>query len=691
MPSRRNRAAKASGDRSIAAAGSIRQAFTGDGTVAHYVEKALTLPPEALELPRQAPPNMVNLPERVGLFVGRAPELARLDEAFEGTGGVVVQAVHGLGGIGKSTLAAKWAAGRTGSFNPVWWITAETPLELEAGLAGLAVALQPALRDVLSQEALAERAVQWLAAHEGWLLVLDNVSDPAEIRPLLGRTTGGRLLITSRRASGWQGIAEPLSLDVLEPSEAVELFERIYGGPADGIEELCGELGFLPLAVEQAAAYCAEACIAPGAYRELLARYPERIFANAAEGGDGERTIARVWRVTMDRLADTPLAETILRVIAWWAPDGIPRAYVEPLGDEPEVTDALRRLAAHSMIGLHEDGTISVHRLVQAVSRTGEGGVRDRDVAAQQLLTPDGAMGSAVWIKHAESLAEHAREGTPSEVVLLVNAYIGAWYTEHLSLGRATKVYEDALTGAESVLGRRSATTLLLRKALAHRCQDTGDPDRALRLLTENLTVARDVFGRKDSQTIDTHTDLALLKLQLGDLDGGLSLATKNVRRAERALGGEDWVTLRAKQVVAKGWRLRAQSDSDRYAERAAAEIERLLVKMVRSDDASSDRVMWLLWELSGVREAAGDLAEAIRLIENAMERRSAPVDGIDMTGLVTRHRIVRLLQKAGELDRARELAIPLLTEVEEQGFDGDLGGEFRDSLARLVTPADDT
>lgn len=680
--------AEASGDRSVAAFGSIRQALTGDGSVAHYAERSLTLPPEALELPAQAPPNMVNLPERAAPFIGRRRELARLNETFEDAGGVVVQAVHGLGGIGKSTLAAKWAAGRTGSYNPVWWITAETPVELEVGLAGLAIALQPTLRDVLSQEALAERAVQWLAAHEGWLLVLDNVSDPADVRPLLGRTTGGRFLITSRRATGWQGIAEPLPLDILEPAEAVELFERIYGGQADGVEELCGKLGYLPLAVEQVAAYCAEARITPGAYQGLLARCPERVFANMAEGGDGERTIARVWRVTMDRLADTPVAETILRVIAWWAPDGIPRAYLDSLADEADVTEALRRLAAHSMISLHEDGTLSVHRLVQAVSRMGDASAEDRDTAAGLLIEQAEVMDNFVWITHAESLAEHAREGTPSEVVIRLIAFIGYWYAGRLSLGRAIEVLEDALIVAEGALGPRSATTLHVRKALAHRCQAAGDTDRAARLLTENLSMSRAVFGRRAPETIDAHTSLARLKLQLGDLDGGLSLAVKNARRAERALGEADPVTHRAHGVVAKGWQLRAETDPDRYAVRAATEIERLLVKAVRSDGASGQAALRLMWELAGVREATGDIAGAIRVIEEHMER-SVRSDGIDV---ITRCHMVLLLLTAGDLQRARALAAPLLADM-EQAFDGGDGRvvQIRDVLARILTPADDT
>ncbi|MGW6501348.1 helix-turn-helix domain-containing protein [Nonomuraea angiospora] len=127
------------------------------------------------------------MPGHRQVFVGRWQELAVLKEA--------VGAVHGLGGVGKSTLAARYAVAQAGACNPVWWITADSSEAVRAGLAALMVALQPELTEALPLEALAERAIGWLAAHEGWLLVLDDVTDPADATQLLGRT----LLRKSRR------------------------------------------------------------------------------------------------------------------------------------------------------------------------------------------------------------------------------------------------------------------------------------------------------------------------------------------------------------------------------------------------------------------------------------------------------------------------------------------------------------
>ncbi|MEV0385763.1 hypothetical protein [Nonomuraea sp. NPDC050643] len=101
------------------------------------------------------------------------------------------------------------------------------------------------------QNALAY-ALAWLAGRERWLLVFDNVEDPHDLDPYLTRLDRGHVLITSRRATGWDAIGSQISLAVLSPSEAVALPAGLIG-PADAetahLHGLADELGFLPLAL----------------------------------------------------------------------------------------------------------------------------------------------------------------------------------------------------------------------------------------------------------------------------------------------------------------------------------------------------------------------------------------------------------------------------------------------------------
>ncbi|CAL9304029.1 AAA family ATPase [Streptomyces olindensis] len=547
--------AEARGERSVGAAGSIGQVATGD----HVVQHTTLLPPQALP-PGADPGRVCHLPYRTALFVGRERELARLDEAFGTAHGVVVHAVHGLGGIGKSTLAAHWAARHAAEFNPVWWITAETPADLDAGLAALGRALQPSLAGALPEEALRERTLHWLASHDGWLLVLDNVSDPADITPLLDRAPSGRFLITTRRgATGWRGIAEPLSLDVLEPAEAVELFTKIHQGPADGVEELCDDLGCLPLAVDQAAAYCREARISPRTYRELLARYPADMYAATAEGGEAQRTVGRVWRVTLDRLNDTPMALIVLFTIAWWAPDGIPRRYLEPfhvpnlgpMSSPLAVTEALRRLAAHSLITLHGD-TLSVHRLVQAVARTPDpddpyrdaemiDSCRDAAVGLLLLQAPKEArltQDLRDLTTHIEAFAGHTDPATDTQSSLLLFLDAAAYLQSNHFTDRAAVLLQRAKPAAERIWGRGHGDTLNVAGLLSRCVEDQGDRARALALLEQALAESLEHNGPADPATFRMRRWLVQC-LTRGGCAQAEAAAREYLAEATRLLGPE--------------------------------------------------------------------------------------------------------------------------------------------------------
>lgn len=641
----------ASGDRSVAAGGAIGRVNTGDFVT--QVERATLLPPEALTV---APvTGLVHLPDRTQLFVGRARELALLDE------GLGLQVICGLGGIGKSTLAARWAADRTADHAVVWWITAETPAELDAGLADLARAMQPDVVGVLPEDALRERALQWLATHDDWLLVLDNVSTPADLSPLLARVGGGRIVVTSRRASGWQDIGRTVILDVLGAEEAAELFAGVCGADADdGLGALCAELGYLPLALKQAAAYCAEAGIAPRAYLELLAAYPAEMFAATAEGGEAGRTVARVWQVTLDRLQDTPLAGRILDVLAWWAPEGIPRRLLDPLGTPLEVTEAVRRLRAHSMISL--DGAfVSVHRVVQAVVRAGDRS-EGRETAGQLLVD----------VAHGKPPVGEIRANHREWRAVVAQVEALARYTEP---GEDTKEWATLFEWAGLVLGMVLAdrAVLLLSRALEGHIRLNGaEGDRALAVMRSLVVVIQGAYGYPDlpegflalhiraygpddPRTIEARAMLAAVLLE-SSRGGAEELLRENVERAGRSLGEDARETLRVRcDLIAAG--------SDRGVAAADLELLHARARDVLPEDYGLAQVIEMAL-ISALLEA-GRTERALAVSEAAVEDARVRFGATHPDTLTSGIRHAAALGAAGEVERARELARAMLPDCQ--------------------------
>ncbi|MFD4525152.1 tetratricopeptide repeat protein [Streptomyces sp. NPDC058470] len=700
---------EASGERSVAAGGDIGQVVTGDFVT--LAERATVLPAEAFTLGPCTFP-VRNVPPRGAQFVGRARELALLDRSFGAPGGVVVHAVHGLGGIGKSTLAAHWATGRAADFNPVWWITAESRTDVEAGLAALGRALQPALVDLLSEDAFRERTLQWLAANDGWLLVLDNVSDPADIQPLLARVPGGRFLITTRRsATSWRGIAEPLDLDVLELAEAVELFTGVHQGPNAGVEELCRELGCLPLAVDQAAAYCREAGITPRKYLKLLAGYPADMYAATAEGGDAQRAVARVWRMTLDRLGDTPEARMILLVTAWWAPDGIPRTYLEPLGSPPQVTEAIRRLAAHSMITLRGDGTISVHRLVQAVARTPEltGAHRSprlveagREIAVRLLEDREAAdeedgepVGSRrVWATHVEALASRSAPETDTVVTAELYGTAGLQYSLDGHGVRGVALCERAADTALRLCGPDHERTIESRSWLALSYRAAGELDRALTLITQVLADCERALGPDHLQTFEARGATADMLAASGDHERALTLARENAEAAARVLGEDHPETHDARLTLHSIQRDSAkeaeggteggteeggggEQEGDTFVRTLTDQLSRAVATLGEDHSTVSDLRMELLFAL----RKAGEIDEPLRLVGEAVAVNRRILGDTGMPTLHARALQVVLLRAAGDEARAHALVPDIAADIESALGDGPLAGMLLRSL----------
>ncbi|MEU5215079.1 tetratricopeptide repeat protein [Streptomyces sp. NPDC020807] len=629
----------ASGDRSVAAGGNIGSVVTGDFST--LVEQGVVLPAEALAVPDAG---LVHLPDRTALFVGREKELALLDDGpWPG-----VRVLCGLGGIGKSTLAAHWASGRLDGHHPVWWITAETPAELDAGLAALARAMHPTVVGVLPDDALRERALQWLATHDDWLLILDNVSDPADLRPLLARGVRGRVLVTSRRATGWQDLGRTVALEVLDPEDAAGLFTQVCGSD-DGVGELCAELGCLPLALRQAAAYCAEAGITPRAYGELLAAYPAEMFAAVAEGGEEARTVARVWQVTLGRLGDTPRAVLVLHAISWWGPEGIPRRLLEPLGTPVEVTEAVRRLAAHSMITLR-GGTLSVHRLVQAVVREHAPAKAEARELAEALLhlgmekDPDLKVAA-----HAEALAGYTDPAEDAAEAAFLFQRAGTLFGMHGSFSQARTLLERSWSSLRRVFGPDHEVTLEAGDSLAVACDVLGDPARSVELLEQKLAHQVRALGADDSRTLRTRGRLTEVRVKC-EPEQAETLLREYAAYCDGTLGPFDPRTIDARRVL-----LRSCSPQD------VAALEALFSDAARAVPESPDLHDRITDDLVVALLRTGRPERALVLAEAAVESHVGRFGADSPRTLVARGLAIELLMRAGQPERGRDAAAVLL------------------------------
>lgn len=398
-------------------------------------------------------------------FTGRVEILTTLEVTLRSGAAAVTQplAVHGLGGIGKTQLAVEYAWRHKADYDAVMWVVADSPENAAANLAGLCrsdvLGLPEA--EVREQPAQLYAVRRWLRTHGRWLLILDSVDtrEAAEyVRGLMDPAWTGHVIITSRRSDWNQHAAmSDLPVPLLEEQESVDfLLERLgaggfNAGTEDDARSVAAELGRLPLALEQAAAYILRRRVPFAEYLWRLVETRPTVLSSLSPGGTGYlASVAQTWLVTEQRLS--PAARAILRLAAFMAPDDIPRdlfrhesqalqgafwLLASEVGLEgwvfsPDlVEDALVELADYSLISLAPQ-VFSCHRLVQAVQRDRVGSeVRKWVELALRLMSesvpgePDDVRSwpamNTVWV-HIEAVTVYAdKQGISEPTGLLLN------------------------------------------------------------------------------------------------------------------------------------------------------------------------------------------------------------------------------------------------------------------------------
>src|SRR5580704_6367728 len=343
-----------------------------------------------------------NIPIRVPEhFLGREDALATIEAAISRyEGRVAITALHGLRGVGKTTLAAAFAERHRGDYRATWWIRAQTEPTLRADLVGLGVRLEWVAADEKEEPALVAVMERLRHEGEGVLLIYDNALDADSLRRYLPRGGAARVLVTSN-TDAWRGIAAPVEIRLWPKNIGADYLVARTGRAAerDAAEALSEALGGLPLAHEQAAAYCERVRIPLAEYGRRFAAAPARMLdaeRDASADYHDRLTVAKAFALAIDEAAKLhPAAEPLIVHAALLAPEPIPlflfaearEKLGEPLatalvGDGLEkAVAALRTFALLNRETITDERdpgitteTVRLHRLVREVAAARGGG-----------------------------------------------------------------------------------------------------------------------------------------------------------------------------------------------------------------------------------------------------------------------------------------------------------------------------
>ena len=525
-------------------------------------------PEEAVRFPG-AGPDVSNLPARNPRFVGRGEDLERLraDLLAGSVPGVVpVQAVHGLGGIGKTTLALEYGYRFASDYDVIWWVPAEQPTMVVAALARLASRL--GVRELRDQLEMVSALFDLLRGRSRWLLIYDNAERPERLEGLFPPDGGGHLLVTSRW-SAWGREASPQRLQVLPRTESVEFLRRRTGAVnLSALDALAEVVGDLPLALEEAAAYVEETQVDLEDYVCLVRERAREMFGLAGldEGELGDRRrVATVWSVSLNRIhTEVPAAEALLSLCAFLAPEvprELPTEHPQVLAAElaAVVSDRLRYNRILAAIRRYSLATVSssgleLHRLVQTVIQSRLTGECERIWihAAVSLLReafPNDSGAVSSWsrceqlLPHLLTVTGHAaRVGIPGEAAGWLLGQASAYLRQRGQHRLAKPVAERALTATEAALGSDDVQTAWRRDELGRVMRALGDLTGARAHFESGLQIAEAALGSEHPSLIVWLHDLGGVLRALRNLSGALALYQRAIEIGEAALGsgGQD-------------------------------------------------------------------------------------------------------------------------------------------------------
>jgi transcriptional regulator with XRE-family HTH domain len=501
-------------------------------------------------------PRLWNIPARNPAFTGREDLLAAVREQLQTGRAAVVQALYGMGGVGKTQLAAEYAHRFAESYRLAWWINAEQTRLIGDQFASLGQGLG-CIPPGAENEAARAAVLAELRQHDRWLLIFDNAGAPADVMPWLPGG-GGHVLITSRER-GWDEVASPVEVDLLTRAESIEmLLHRAPGLTEADADRLAAALGDLPLAIAQAAAFMAGTGTPASQYLGLLQTRAGHLL-DLAVPGSYPQSLAAATVVTAARLSvHDSAAANLASLCAFLAPEPIPEnLFTDAAGLLPgelasQAVDplawrqTLAQLAGHSLARVDHRG-LQMHRLTQAI-------LRDQLTPARAAATrrcteailaagdPGDPPNPDTWDRWAQLMphvfaADLAATENPAlrELVRRV-----CWYLIERGDARTPRDLASNLHQQwRNRLGENHEHTLMAAHYLAWALLELGSYAESRDLNQDTLARRRHVMGEDHPDTLNSAHNLALGLRLLGEVEAARDLDHDNLVR-HRQMQGQD-------------------------------------------------------------------------------------------------------------------------------------------------------
>ena len=607
------------------------------------------------------------VPARNAAFTGREGLLRQVRDALGSGDRVAVQALRGMGGVGKTQIAIEYAHRHAADYEIVWWLNAEKATLLGEQFAALGAALdcgQAGMQLPLMRQAVHNE----LRQRGSWLLVFDNAVDPEDITDWLPGGVG-HVLITSRTRT-WRQVAVPVDVSVLPRAESVTLLQDWVDGLQGTEARLIAEaVGDLPLALAQAAGFIADTGMPVAEYLSLLdERTPEVL--DQGRPPSYPLPLAAVTEIAYDLLRDQdPAAADLAAICAYLAPEPIPPDWFtvaaselpallrESAADRLAWRQLLARMAYSALARVDPDGLV-MHRLTQAILRghlppeeaAVFRGLAETVIVANEPDDPDLPSTWPAWARvmpHLLALGSAASDSRDlREVTMSLAWYLASRGDAPAARDLAERLYERW----RDSLGPDDQFTLGAESCLAEALRGMGLYAQACDLDGDSLSRRRRLYGDDDPGTLRSANNLAADLNLLGEFGAARELDEDILARRRRILGEGHLDTLGSAGNLALDLHGLGEFEAARGLHEDALVRQR---EALGEDHLSTLR---FAHNLADDLRGLGEFGAARELDEDTLARRHRVLGEDHPNTLNSAHNLAEDLRGLGEFGAAREL-----------------------------------